>query len=1851
MKRVISMTLVLTMLVMLMSGTTFAVEKGELVISANSVAAEQGEWATITLVVEENPGFSGIQFYPVFQTEAKSWAWEASLAETELRDSFGDPFFTLTTAKNIVLDSTGGNCDGEGVLLEFRVQIPEDAALGEYTLSFGLIQCVAAVGEMAWEQISVSLPAVTITVTCAHKNTVDVAGKQPTCTEAGITDGVYCEDCGTYIVGHETIPANGHDYKRTVVEPTCTEDGYTSYVCSVCGDSYETDAVGMLGHADENKDHACDRCGTNMGEHIDANKDHKCDYGCSESIGEHKDTDGDGDHICDYCKSDEILTKCVDAAKDHTCDECGAKVGEHKDENKDHACDYGCKETIGEHKDTDGDGDHICDYCKSDEVLSQCVDAEKNHICDECGAKVGEHKDENKDHACDYGCAESIGEHADSSEDQDHVCDYGCGAVLEACSDVDGDGNHDCDVCGKEDITTHRYDDADCTKPATCVECGHSTGAELGHSFVNYVYNEDATCTADGTETAKCERCEETHTRTKEGSALGHTDESKDHACDRCEENVGEHADSADDNDHVCDYGCGAVLEDCSDVEGDGNHECDICGKANVSDHTYSDADCTTPATCTECGQTTGDPLGHDYETVVTEPTCTTAGYSTHTCSVCGHTYVDGRVSALGHTYEKVVTEPTCTTAGYATYTCSVCGDSYVDNRVGALGHSFVNYISNNDATCTSDGTETAKCERCDVTDTRVVSGSAKGHTYETTITAPTCTEGGNTAYRCTVCDYSYVGSLVPATGHDYQPAVTEPTCTTTGYTTWTCSACGDAYIANRTSVAEHDYQSQVTEPTCITTGYTTHTCSACGYSYIDSRVAVLGHNYETQVTAPTCTTAGYTTWTCSVCGDAYTGNEMAPRHSVEVVSYKAPTATEPGTTAGTVCSDCGEVLSGCETIAALGYTVRFIAPDGSLEVTSQTHSGTVTLPVASNVGNYRFIGWVEEAVAGSDEAPKHYEGGATITDAQDLVLYALYQYDPSSGVSTFSTNSASTNAKFTTVPTGGCYHATTKLVNENLLDCSSAGYTGDLICADPACNAVLVQGEEKVLEHKMNPATCDAPETCGVCGVTNGEALGHTNSDVFTENTVKSDCVNAGSYDAVIYCTVCHVQISRENVSVDALGHSYDNGIVTAPTCSSTGYTTKNCTVCGDVLVTNETAKLDHTSGEVVIENKVHATCDVAGSYDEATYCSVCHEELSRQTKSIEPSGHKEAAAVEENRVAAKCGEPGSYDLVVYCSVCGAKLNSQTIETPAMEHIPGQTKEENRVEAGCTTAGSYDLITYCSVCGKEMSRETKSIDSVGHSYKAVVTEATCSAAGYTTYTCTGCGDSYTADETPALEHIGAESVAENEVPATCTDDGSYEEVVYCAFCGAEMSRTSKVIRGGHQEADPVKENEVAPDHDNPGSYDLVVYCSRCGEELNRETVTQGAAGHTYESTVVAPTCTNAGYTLYTCSVCGDSYKDTFVAALGHKIKVMGGVAPTCTTSGLSAYSQCEVCNAIISGQMLIPALGHTEVVDAAVSATCTTAGITEGKHCSRCDAVLVAQTEIAALGHTEVVDAAVAATCTTAGLTEGKHCSTCNTVLVAQTEIAALGHTEVVDAAVAATCTTAGITEGKHCSTCNTVLVAQNAVAALGHNYGAFAVTKEATENAEGEQSATCATCGDVKIEKIAKLQLTDHITNADTQTKLEVADGSAAKIDAATELVVRQVKTGDAITEAAQNNLSATIDPSAEVLAVYDISLLLNGVAVQPGGQVQITIPVPADADQKAELIVVYVADDGSITACQTQRNADNTLTFVTDHFSYYAVVAVPTGSNIGLIIGILVVICLAAGAAYVFWRRRKL
>lgn len=79
-----------------------------------------------------------------------------------------------------------------------------------------------------------------------------------------------------------------------------------------------------------------------------------------------------------------------------------------------------------------------------------------------------------------------------------------------------------------------------------------------------------------------------------------------------------------------------------------------------------------------------------------------------------------------------VLIQPHAHVGGVATCTdlavCDDCGRAYGD--VDSSNHSFTTYVYNDDATCETDGTETATCDRCGATDTRAAAGTARGHDY-----------------------------------------------------------------------------------------------------------------------------------------------------------------------------------------------------------------------------------------------------------------------------------------------------------------------------------------------------------------------------------------------------------------------------------------------------------------------------------------------------------------------------------------------------------------------------------------------------------------------------------------------------------------------------------------------------------------------------------------------------------------------------------------------------------------------------------------------------------------------------------------------------------------------------------------------------------------------------------------------------------------------------------------------------------------------------------------------------------------------------------------------------------------
>ena len=390
-----------------------------------------------------------------------------------------------------------------------------------------------------------------------------------------------------------------------------------------------------------------------------------------------------------------------------------------------------------------------------------------------------------------------------------------------------------------------------------------------------------------------------------------------------------------------------------------------------------------------------------------------------------------------------------------------------------------------------------------------------------------------------------------------------------------------------------------------------------------------------------------------------------------------------------------------------------------------------------------------------------------------------------------------------------------------------------------------LAEGQS---EHTLEKTTVVAPTcteqgytiyTCTACGETVKADFVPANGHSYEESVVAPTCEKDGYTNHV--CSVCGDSY-RDNY-VDAAGHQYTL-TVTAPTCTAAGYTTHLCSVCGHSYVDSIVPATGHSYEDTVTA----PTCTAAG-YTTHT-CSVCGD--SYIDTIVPATGHDYVWQI--TRVPT-CTAEGVKTFT--CSHCG---DSYDVALAKVDH----TYEAVVTAPTCTNNG-YTTHT-CSVCGD--SYVDSIVPATGHSYDAVVTAPTCTNAGYTTHTCSVCGDSYVDSIVPATGHS-----YEAVVTAPTCDKMGYTTYT-CSVCG-DSYVADYVDAAGHD-----CETETVPA--TCLGYGFVrESCKHCDYSVITEIT--APLGHDYQAVVTAPTLDEGGYTTHTCSRCGDSYVDSETPALGHK--------------------------------------------------------------------------------------------------------------------------------------------------------------------------------------------------------------------------------------------------------------------------------------------------------------------------------------------------------------------------------
>ena len=231
-----------------------------------------------------------------------------------------------------------------------------------------------------------------------------------------------------------------------------------------------------------------------------------------------------------------------------------------------------------------------------------------------------------------------------------------------------------------------------------------------------------------------------------------------------------------------------------------------------------------------------------------------------------------------------------------------------------------------------------------------------------------------------------------------------------------------------------------------------------------------------------------------------------------------------------------------------------------------------------------------------------------------------------------------------------------------------------------------------------------------------------------------------------------------------------------------------------------------------------------------------------------------------------------------------------------------------------------------------------------------------------------------------------------------------------------------------------------------------------------------------FEDTVIAPTCTEQGYTHHVCTVkdCPyDPVDDTFVSATDHTWVKTQTNPPTCTEQG-TAFYKCSACGATRTEK--IAALGHDlSRCDLVPDATCTQPGRAVGT-CARCGVKI--DEVIPAKGHDYSYKSASSTepTCTESGHYKGT-CPVCGKDY--NDTIPALGHDwgEWVTT-IEPTYTTVGY-RYHLCARCNT-REGEDIPKLHTHTWDAGVVTQKPTATEPGVKTFTCTICGETKTESI---------------------------------------------------------------------------------------------------------------------------------------------------------------------------
>ena len=218
-----------------------------------------------------------------------------------------------------------------------------------------------------------------------------------------------------------------------------------------------------------------------------------------------------------------------------------------------------------------------------------------------------------------------------------------------------------------------------------------------------------------------------------------------------------------------------------------------------------------------------------------------------------------------------------------------------------------------------------------------------------------------------------------------------------------------------------------------------------------------------------------------------------------------------------------------------------------------------------------------------------------------------------------------------------------------------------------------------------------------------------------------------------------------------------------------------------------------------------------------------------------------------------------------------GETMSTRTMQLEGLnDFLLAQVRKTIKTETLCYTEKDLnDLEAKRQQAIQDMLNGQNKPDSHTHSYTVSVVAPTCGAGGYTEYLC-DCGDKYTAEETAMLSHTWGPWTTKK--PATTKEEGL--QVRVCGNCQAEEEKTTDKLSENHTHS--YTEQVIAPTCTQEG---YTSYICNCGHSYTGNPVP--AKDHSYTTQVIPATCETQGYTIHKCA-CGKTYTDAQTQPSGH---------------------------------------------------------------------------------------------------------------------------------------------------------------------------------------------------------------------------------------------------------------------------------------------------------------------------------------------------------------------------------